>query len=65
MLTLEECRRIDPSVKNLTNEELTKLRSELYALIDILFDHWLNQERLANQPLGSNILLGSCSEAKD
>lgn len=65
MLTLEECRRIDTSTKHLSDEELTKLRGDLYVLVDILFDHWLSQKGLPNQNLSSNIPLGSCPEGGD
>ena len=38
MLTLEQCRRIDPDLANLPDEELLALRDKLYAVANVALD---------------------------
>jgi hypothetical protein len=38
MLTLEQCRRIDPDLANLPDEELLALRDKLYAVANTALD---------------------------
>ena len=37
MMSLEQCRKIDPSLNNLSDEELTEIRNALYELGNIAF----------------------------
>lgn len=38
MLTLEQCRRIDPDLANLPDEELLALRDKLYTVANVALD---------------------------
>ena len=44
MISLEQCRKIDPSLGNLTDEELTEVRNALYELGNIAFKTWGNKK---------------------
>ena len=52
MLTLEQCRRIDPALNRLSDDELTKVRDALYKLGQIIFDDWLTERRGSKYPVG-------------
>jgi len=52
MLTLEECRHLDPTLKKLSDEELTKVRDALYELGRIIFDDWRSTNFGSNYPVG-------------
>ncbi len=38
MLTLEQCRRIDPDLANLADEELLALRDKFYVVANVALD---------------------------
>ncbi|MBP6948713.1 MAG: hypothetical protein KBB50_01400 [Candidatus Pacebacteria bacterium] len=44
MISLEQCRKIDPSLGNLTDAELTEIRNALYELGNIAFKTWQNNK---------------------
>lgn len=52
MLTLEQCRRIDPDLANLSDDELLALRDKLYAVANVALDSLGRHEasRLAHAP---------------
>jgi hypothetical protein len=52
MLTLEQCRRIDPDLANLPDEELLALRDKLYAVANVALDSLGRHEasNLAHEP---------------
>jgi hypothetical protein len=54
MLTLEQCRQIDPELKKLSDEELTKVREALYKLGQIIFDDWITEKRGSKYPVGDS-----------
>ena len=55
MLTLEQCRRIDPDLANLPDEELLALRDKLYAVANTAFDSLCRHE--ASKPAHTPALL--------
>lgn len=52
MLTLQECRQIDPRLNELSDEELSKVLNALYQLGQIIFDDWLTEKHGSNYPVG-------------
>lgn len=64
MLTLEQCRRIDPDLANLPDEELLALRDKLYAVANVALDsptvapfaHWLEKFKRKTLPVLENVL---------
>ena len=43
MISLEQIRNSDPRLKNLTVEELERVRAKLYEMGQFAFDMWLNE----------------------
>jgi len=52
MLTLEQCRQIDPKLNKLSDEELIKVRAALYELGQIIFDDWVTEKPVPSHPVG-------------
>jgi len=52
MLTLEQCRQIDPELNKLSDEELLRVRVALYELAGIIFDDWATEESVPSYPVG-------------
>lgn len=52
MLTLQQCRQIDPKLNELSDEELSRVRDALYQLGQIIFDDWLTEKHGSNYPVG-------------
>jgi hypothetical protein len=48
MITIEQCRKIDPRLELLTDEQVTKIRDGLYALGELAFETWLEEECSSN-----------------
>lgn len=44
MISLEQCKKIDPTLERLTDEELTEVRKDLYELGSILFNMWQREK---------------------
>ena len=55
MLTLEQCRRIDPDLANLSDDELLALRDKLYAVANVALDSLGRHE--ASKPAHAPALL--------
>lgn len=49
MLSLEECRKIDPSLSDLTDDELRSVRDDLYVLGELALDSYIEKTRKQNQ----------------
>ena len=45
MLTLEQCRAVDPRLESLSDEELRQARDSLYELVELAFDLWLKEHQ--------------------
>jgi hypothetical protein len=52
MLTIEQCREIDPRLKNLPDELVEKIRDSLYALGQLAFDEWVEDRNVSKIPVG-------------
>lgn len=57
MLSTEQCYKIDPSLKNLSEEELLKIRDELYQLGQLALENW-RSERGSKNPERSLLNVG-------
>ena len=47
MISLDQCKKIDPALVNLSDEELTEIRNSLYELGNIAFKVW-QEEKFPN-----------------
>lgn len=56
MLTLEQCRKVDSTLDDLTDKELEVVRNALYNLGSLAFERWVADMG------GSNIPVGDCKE---
>ena len=45
MLTINELKEIDPSLQDLSEEEITDIRAKLYALAELTLDCWADHVR--------------------
>ena len=52
MISIEECRKLDPRLEKMSDEEVRKIRDSLYELGQLAFDTWLEEK-------GSNISVGN------
>jgi hypothetical protein len=41
MLTIQQLRKIDPGLSNLSDKEIIEIRSSFYELGNLIFDDWL------------------------
>lgn len=57
MLSLEECRKIDPTLNELTDEQVREIRDALYEFGQLAIDLWLDAKGGSKNPLG--VLKGS------
>lgn len=51
MISIADCRKLDPRLEKMSDEEVTKIRDSLYELGQLAFDTWLEEK-------GSNISVG-------
>lgn len=51
MMSLDQCRKVDKSLENLSDEELTEIRNALYELGNIAFKTW-QKEKFPTFPRG-------------
>ena len=52
MLSLSQARKIDPSLKDLSDTELEEVLKMLYALGQLAFDVWSKERSVSKNPLG-------------
>jgi len=45
MLSIDELKKIDPALQDLSDEEITDIRARLYALAELALDCWADQVR--------------------
>lgn len=43
MLTLEQCRKIDPATASLSDEELLQLRDDYAEIAQLAFESWMEE----------------------
>lgn len=48
MLTVEQCRQLDPRLHALTDAELTELRDALYEMADLACEAWERERGVSN-----------------
>jgi len=53
VISLEDLRKIDPELNDLTDEELEQIRAELYQLGQLAFDVWWLEKDGSKNPVGS------------
>jgi hypothetical protein len=53
MISLDECRKIQPELVDLTDEEATKIRELMYGLGRLVFETWNEKKSDSKNPLGS------------
>lgn len=51
MISIEECRKLDPRLEKLSDEAVSKIRDSLYELGQLAFDTFMEEK-------GSNISVG-------
>jgi len=52
MLSLEDCRKIDPELNNISDQELEAIRDCLYGLGNLAIEDWIRENSGSNFPLG-------------
>ena len=52
MLSLEQCREIDPRLRDLPDELVEEIRDKLYALGQLAFDEWTEEQDVSKIPVG-------------
>lgn len=45
MLTLEQCKKLDPSLRELTDEELGALREAVYLMARVAYEAWVCEQQ--------------------
>ncbi|MFA5792168.1 MAG: hypothetical protein WC884_04010 [Candidatus Paceibacterota bacterium] len=65
MLSIEQLRKIDPSLKNLTDKDFEIIRAKLYDLGKFAFEEWLKRRNSSKtvpiHPIGLSLSIsGSC-----
>jgi hypothetical protein len=59
MLTINELKLIDPSLQDLSDEEITDIRARLYALAELALDCWADHVRENGESLASDTSRGT------
>jgi len=52
MLSLEQCRKIDPRLRDLPDKEVLELRDACYSFAEFAFEMFLKEKADSNNPLG-------------
>ena len=52
MISLDELRKIEPSLEKLSDKELTIIRNLLYAQGQLAFECWLEKQSGSKNPIG-------------
>ena len=53
MISLDECRKIQPELADLPDEEVSKIRELMYGLGQLVFETWNEKKSDSKNPLGS------------
>lgn len=53
MISIDECRKIQPELAELSDEEVTKIRELMYGLGQLVFETWHGEQCGSKNPLGS------------
>ncbi len=52
MLSLEQIRKIDPGLKDVSDQDLETIVADLYCLGQLAFDVWKEEKAVPNVPFG-------------
>jgi len=52
MLSLHQLRKIDPILKDLPDEEVLRMREQLYELGELIFEDWQRSRKCPKSPVG-------------
>lgn len=52
MISLDELRHLEPTLADMNDEDLSEIRTELYALGQLAFDVWQREQTGSNYPQG-------------
>lgn len=52
MLSLKECRKIDPSLSARTDAEILEIRDQLYAVAEMAYEEWRKIKQSSKIPRG-------------
>lgn len=52
MISLEQLKRIDPKIRDLSDEQIELVRAKLYILGQLMFDEWIKTKAVPNHPVG-------------
>ena len=53
MISLDECRKIQPELAEMSDAEVTKIRELIYGLGQLVFETWNENKSDSKNPLGS------------
>jgi len=53
MISLDECRKLEPDLMKLSDEEVTKIRNLMYGLGQLIYETWDEEISDSKIPLGS------------
>ncbi len=52
MISLEQCKKIDPQLENLSDEDIEKLRDSLYAIAELALESYFDEKSGSKNPVG-------------
>lgn len=52
MLSIAQLRKIDPSKKNLSDEQLEEIRHAMYEMVQLAYDVWQGDKKGSKNPTG-------------
>lgn len=62
MISIEKLRKIDPDLKDLSDEKVIKIRDKFYELGQFMFEVWQKEKAVPKNPVGSvHCLSGKCN----
>lgn len=53
MISLDECRKTQPELVEMSDEEVSKIRELMYGLGQLVFETWNEKKSDSKNPLGS------------
>ena len=59
MLSIDELKKIDPALQDLSDEEITDIKARLYALAEFALDCWADQVREKSPSIASDTNRGT------
>ncbi len=50
MISLDKCKRIDPTLKKLSDQELESIRASLYGFAELAIEDFIEKNDVSNNP---------------